>query len=163
MHMAIKELRKTVKENKRLCIENHRDLSVKLLHANVASTSYSKPEASKKEENWTYIAKSGPEKKDSDDESEEERPGLSCHYVNQDVMYCVKLKVQVGNHTEFWKVLMDTGSRLNIVSDKVVPARLGRPTACPKVITASGAIPTKHEAEVNIFLTESTEFVLFVQ
>jgi len=51
--------------------------------------------------------------------------------------------------------LMDTGYRLNIVSDRVVPAHLRRPTTCPKVITASGAIPTKHEAEVNIFLTEN--------
>lgn len=32
---------------------------------------------------------------------------------------------------------------------------LRRPTACPRVITASGEIATKHEAEIDVFVTEN--------
>jgi len=60
----------------------------------------------------------------------------------------------LGTKYEYWKILMDTGSRLNIVSDTVVSMNHRRPTACPKITTASGEITTRHEAEIDVFLDD---------
>ena len=68
-------------------------------------------------------------------------------------MYCIKLKVRIGSKIEYWKVLMDIGSRLNIVSDTVVESHLKIPTSFPKVTTASGDIKITSKVSVDIFLT----------
>jgi len=159
IHQAIKELRKTMKENKKLCFENHRDLSMKMIGSQGASASRNPP-LSGKPENWTYVVNPVYEEMHrqwtSEEEKEDERTSLGCNIMNRDVMYCIKMRVRIGNWYEDWKVLMDTGSRLNIVSDAVFSTHLRRPTACPRVITTSGEIETKTEAEIEVFLIEDT-------
>ena len=128
---------------------------------NQASTSQN-PIMSGKLENWTLHGNAiseqidrldkNIEKEDSDDDTE--RTGLGCNILNRDVMYCVKMKVRIGSQYEYWKVLMDTGSRLNIVNNTVVSTHLRRPTTCPRVTTASGDITTVSEVEVDVFLTK---------
>ena len=55
IHQAIKELRNTIKENRRLCIENHKELSIRLMNTQEASSSQNS-DISGKAENWTFHA-----------------------------------------------------------------------------------------------------------
>lgn len=64
------------------------------------------------------------------------------------------MRIRIGNQYEDWKVLMDTGSRLNIFSDTVVSTHLKWPTACQRVITTNSEIETKKEEKIEIFLTK---------
>lgn len=117
------------------------------------------PSTSAQTQNWTFHEKPflgiQIQEPNVDDENDDERVGLGCNQINGDVMYCIKLKVRIGSKVEYWKVLMDTGSKLNIVNNTVVDTHLIRPTTCPKVATSSGDIITTSEVRVDIFLTDS--------
>lgn len=75
-----------------------------------------------------------------DEEFEDPRSGLGMNAMNADVMYCVKMKIRISSSIEWWKVLIDTGSRLNIVSSIVIPYPQRQKTKCPGVVTARGEI-----------------------
>ena len=126
-----------MKENKRICTENHNSLRGQISSFHIGNSSEN-PQHSGKTENWTFHPPiPNREEQPEEVEAEPDRMGLGCNIISRDVMYCVKMKVRIGTKTEYWKVLMDTGSRLNVVSDTVVAAHLRRPTSCPKITTAS--------------------------
>ena len=89
-----------------------------------------------------------------DEEFEDPRSGLGMNAMNTDVMYCVKIKIRIGSSIEWWKVLIDTGSRLNIVSSNVIPYPQRQKTKCPGVVTASGEIKTTEEAIIDVFVSQ---------
>ena len=51
VHQEIKELRKTIKENRRLCVEKHNELSLRILNAQASPASSSQGPVSGKTEN----------------------------------------------------------------------------------------------------------------
>ena len=75
--------------------------------------------------------------------------------MNIDVMYCVKMKITIGSSIEWWKVLIDIGSILNIGSDTAIPYPQRQKTKCPRVVTASGEIKTTEEPIIDVFISQS--------
>jgi len=53
IHQAIKDLRKVIKENWRLFIEKHNEISLRMMNAQAASASTSQGPISGKTQNWT--------------------------------------------------------------------------------------------------------------
>lgn len=100
------------------------------MNAQWASASTSQgPELSGKIENWTFhsgpvIIETHQQNNPEEGEEEKDKTDFGCNTMNRDVMYCVKMKVKIGGQFEYWKVLLDTTSRLNIVSNTIVSMHL---------------------------------------
>lgn len=171
VHQAVKELRKELKDLKQQCNSNHLSLSARMSSFQVMPASSSKRDT--EEERNTVLeemrqpyrtpkvtrvdSQGNPYLPETDDEDDDTREKLGLHsLVNKDTTYVVLVKVKIGSSIRRWKALMDTGSRLNVVNQYIIPVHLRQPTTCERIVSAGGDVQVQHQTVVDVILDQKT-------